>query len=382
MQKLFDVMVIGGGIVGLTAALAMAERGYSTVVIDAGRLAIVDEKPDLRVFAINKTSERLLRSLHVWDLMDAARLSPYQHMHVWDAANGASIDFDARMAASSKLGTIIDEAVIRNALLKRAAQLETIVLCPDQAITQVDVGAELVSAASEQAQWQGRLLIIADGAHSPTRDKLNLPMTRWPYHQQALIATVKTEKPHEQTAFQVFNPEGPLAFLPLANEHQCGIVWSTNTAKQLLQLPEEDFNHRLTEAFARRLGSVSLSSERYQFPLTMRHTQQYSGKNWLVMGDAAHTIHPLAGLGLNIGLADVLAWMSCLDNASSLTSARALAAYQRQRKHAVWQSIALMEILKATFVNPLPPIKMLRGLGLRFCDQLTPLKRLFIAHAG
>lgn len=382
MSPSYDVIVLGGGVVGLTAALAHAQRGFSTALLDAGDFAS-GNTPDLRVYAINQASQHLWQQLGVWPLLDAERLSPYRHMHVWDAATNAAIDFDARMHARDKLGVIIEESVIKNALLAAISQHSNLSLLPQQQVSGIDEQQEGITVTSHQGSVQGQLLVIADGANSYARQRLHIPLTSWPYHQQAVIATVAVTKPHQQTAFQVFNRDGPLAFLPLVDPYYCSIVWSTTPAKaeHLLALPIPQFNAEITAAFANHLGNVSLRSERRSYPLVMRHVQQYSGKRWLLMGDAAHTIHPLAGLGLNIGLADVSAWLDYIGKQPNPASRKALAAYQRQRKHAVWQSIVLMDALKTCFSNPLPPLVKLRGLGLTACNNLPLLKRFFIAQA-
>lgn len=383
MTQPCDVLVCGGGVVGLTAALAMARRGATIAVLDAQALDVAPlTEPDRRVYAINQASKKLFQQLAVWPLMDESRLAPYRHMHVWDAASGAGIDFDSRDVASSELGVIVEEGVIKQALLQALSQQDSVTCFPFHSVTRIEEHDDGVSVASVQQSWQTRLLLVADGGHSPARQLLNVPITTWPYHQHALVATIRTEKPHQQTAYQVFNPDGPLAFLPLVDEHLCSIVWSTTPkrAEQLIHLEDAAFNLALGKAFQHKLGDVTLAGARHQFPLVMRHTQQYAGKHWLLMGDAAHTIHPLAGLGLNIGLADVAAWLSCLD--VSTRQDKALGSYQRQRKQAVWQSIALMGGLKTLFASPLPPMVALRGLGLNVCNRLTPLKRMFIEHAA
>lgn len=385
MSLQFDVLIVGGGVVGLTAALAMAQRNYTVAVIDSGPLKIDNSTEDLRVYAINKASQSLLAQLNVWQHLDVTRVSPYDKMYVWDGVTGAHIDFDSRSIAAPDLGAIIDESVLKKALLQQIFNETTISLYPHCSAEEVNILEQGVSISSQDILWEGKLLMIADGANSPTRQKLNVPITSWPYNQQALVATVNTEKPHQQTAYQVFHPDGPLAFLPLSDPNQCSIVWSTQPrrAQNLMALDVDDFNLELTRTFAKQLGEVHLVSARHQFPLQMRHVKQYTGKHWLLLGDAAHTIHPLAGLGLNVGLADICTWLQLLDASDGrFASKRLLGAYQRERKHAVWQTILLMEGFKHLFGYSHAPITTLRGLGLRLCNEMTPLKRLFIQHAA
>lgn len=378
------VVVVGGGVVGLSAALAMHQRGYTVVVLDAGSLHVEPSTVSARVYAINPASERLFQQLGVWDGLDASRVSPYQQMHVWDAATLAHIDFNSRMIAASHLGCIIDESNIKHALLCAIANTD-ISLCPESTVISVQEHSHGIEVRTHAHSWSAALLIIADGASSSTRERLQVPITQWSYHQQALITTVQTEKPHRQTAYQVFSPEGILAFLPLSDPHQCSIVWSSRPklTEHRTQYTEAEFNQQLNSAFQNKLGQTQVISKRYAFPLHMRHVKHYAGSHWIIMGDAAHTIHPLAGLGLNLGLADLSDWLRLLDEKQlSLNAKRTLATYQRQRQAAVWQAIALMEGLKTLFLTPLTPIATLRGLGLNLCNRFNPLKRLFIDHAA
>ena len=378
-----DVIVIGAGVVGLSAALAMHQRGFSTLVVDAGDLTALPVK-NRRVYAINRASQSLLEALGAWDRLKEQSLSYYRHMHIWDASNGACLDFDSRLIAAPFLGAMVDEGLLKQVLLEEARHVG-LQLLSNQTVTRVQTGALGVHVFSEHDQWDARLLSVADGALSKTRAMLGVNLTTWSYHQQAIVATVKTTKPHQATAYQVFNPEGPLAFLPLADEHQCSIVWSTSPqyAQGLMEKTDEAFSVALTKAFASKLGPVELIGARHQFPLHMRHVSAYVGQHWILMGDAAHTIHPLAGLGLNVGLADVSAFCELLDGrAGDLNSPRLLNAYQRSRKHAVWQVIAVMEGLKTLFMNPLPAIAMLRGIGLQWVNRLAFIKRYFIEQAA
>jgi 2-polyprenylphenol 6-hydroxylase len=385
MNQTYDVLIAGGGVVGLTAALAMADCGFTVALIDAGLLKVNPNPIDVRVYAINKASQALLDELQVWQHLDKKRLSPYHHMHVWDAKSGAAIDFDSRSIAAASLGAIIEESMLKQGLLAQIKHTPTIHLFADSALIKVEHLDNAIAVSSEKATWQGQLLMVAEGAHSPTREKLAVSLTSWSYQQQAIVATVHTEQSHQHTAYQVFHPQGPLAFLPLADVNQCSIVWSTDSkqAEHLMSLNEEDFNLALQTAFVNKLGRTQLVSGRHQFPLHMRHANHYVSSRWMLLGDAAHTIHPLAGLGLNVGLADVSVWYHQVkQDKKALTSTKALGFYQRERKSAVWQTILLMEGLKRLFSISLPPIPALRSLGLRFCNQLTPLKRLFIQHAA
>lgn len=380
----YDVVVIGGGVVGLTAAIGMRLRDYSVLVIDAALLSANLAQLDTRVYAINSASEQLLRDLGVWQGLDSSRAAPYQHMHIWEAESGAAIDFDARMIKSTHLGYILEESVLKQALLARAAAVG-VVCVSQQTVHAIVPEVNQVTVSCGQRQWIARLLIVADGANSSNRERLGVSMTSWPYHQHALVTHVTTEKDHNATAYQVFHADGPLALLPLSKPNQCSIVWSTMPARvdHLMRCPDAAFNQELTKASGSILGSLSILSSRHHFPLLMRHAQQYYGSRWLLMGDAAHTIHPLAGLGLNLGLEDVASWLSMIKMSQSPPwSSKNLAAYQRQRKYAVWKIILLMEGLKTIFSNPIPLLGFVRKVGLNFCNQQLLLKKLMIQQAS
>ncbi|WP_188883557.1 FAD-dependent monooxygenase, partial [Alicyclobacillus cellulosilyticus] len=195
-----------------------------------------------------------------------------------------------RMIGEARLGNIIREDVIKHALLQRAVALG-ITLIPNNKVCSIQHLDSGVRLTCEEGDFEAQLLIVSDGGLSKTRDKLGVTLTTWPYHQHALVATVCVEYPHEATAYQVFNADGPLAFLPLKDPHTCSIVWSTTPkrAERLLTLDEAQFNQELTQAFAAKLGLCELIDKRHQFPLVMRHANQYQGTRWLLMGDAAHT---------------------------------------------------------------------------------------------
>lgn len=385
MRNITEVIVVGQGVVGLSAAIAMRGLDYEVTVIDAGP-AVNKKAPNIsRIYAINPASINLFKKINVWQHINNAEISSYNRMHVWEAKTGAKIEFDSRINASRELGVMLEEATIKQALLKQAATLQ-IQLINEFKVTEVTEGAnEIIIYNDSQDTWHGQLLIIADGARSSLRDKLGVKITTWPYNQNALIANVQTSKPHQKTAYQVFTPDGPLAFLPQANQYQSSIVWSLppDKAQAYLTQDEKQFTANLAKTFAHKLGKIKLLSQRLQFPLHMRHTQQYSGKRWLLMGDAAHTIHPLAGLGLNIGLADLSTWLNEINQHNgAINSKKVLNSYQRKRKHALWQVIALMQGLHVLFTNKVTPITKLASFGLNLVNNLTPVKKLIIQHAS
>ncbi|MCC5791362.1 MAG: FAD-dependent monooxygenase [Legionellaceae bacterium] len=377
-----DILVSGAGVVGLSAALAMAMRGIAVTIIDRADFALPGPENFQRVYAINAASQDLLRQIGVWPQLAMADCSPYQAMEVSDSRSSGRIAFNCRSLAMPELGHIIGEMTLKKALLQRLQQQHKVQYLPGGSIEQLQHQADGLTVFTHRGPLQTKLLMVAEGAQSSTRALLGVQQQHWSYHQQALIARVRCEKAHGQTARQWFLPTGPLAFLPLPDAHECSIVWSCSPAQALYleNLSEEAFAGELSAAFQQQLGETRLLSSRHCFPLHMRHVRQYCGKHWLLLGDSAHSIHPLAGLGLNLGLADVQALWAATTGAS-IPSARALSAWQRQRKSQVWQVILLLQALKTLFATPLPPLRGLRGLGLNAVDRCAPLKHFFMRQA-
>lgn len=382
MSDCAEFIVMGAGVVGLCAAIALRQKGYSVVVLESGSLAYPSSDPDSRVYALNQASQALLQHIDIWDKLSHTAMGVYERMQVWDSFGQATIAFDARMLACDRLGVIIEEAPLKYALIQQARDLN--ITCIEHWKTDaVEELAEAMIVRSVDHSWSAAYVIIAEGARSTTRELLQVPMTAWSYQQHAMVAKVAVEKSHARTAYQVFCPKGPLAFLPLADPHTCSIVWSSAThhIEHLMTLSDHEFIQELNTAFEHTLGATTLLSSRKIFPLQMQHAARYAGSRWVLMGDAAHTVHPLAGLGLNLGLADISLFLKSIAHLSR-PNVRALRAYQRQRKHEVWQVILFLQSMHVLFTNAHLPIQIMRGLALRLCNRLPMLKRLCMEHAS
>lgn len=383
----YEICIVGGGLIGLTATLAMAQKGFSVALIEGGSLACGDNlnKGVNRVYALNALSQALLERLGVWQCVQLSALSPYRNMEIWDVGGEGRIDFDSRMILQKELGYIVEENGLKSALINALANYPNVHLFPNKKVTHIVSEQKTITLRSDDSIWTASVLMVADGAQSSCRELLKVPITQWSYHQTAIVASVEVEQQHQQTAYQIFHPNEVLAFLPLSQSNHCSIVWSTSPAraKQLMDCSKDTFNANLKQTFQSRLGNVQVIGKRVCFPLRMRHVQQYSDASWLLLGDAAHTLHPFVGWGLNLGFSDLQAWLECLDRVGGnlRSKERALAAYQRQRKYEVWQVIGLLEGLKTLFFNRLPSVPRLRGWGLNTCNRFLPLKQALIAYA-
>ncbi|CAG9295773.1 FAD-dependent monooxygenase [Celerinatantimonas diazotrophica] len=388
-MQTFDVVILGAGMVGLALARGLEKSALNIAVVEPHLPEPLAEQRDfaLRVSAISPASELFLNQLGAWKLIEKQRLQSYQRMHVWEKDSFAKIDFDCQQAILPALGHIIENEVIRDSLWQQVSQQSNVSVI-NEACVKFEQGPRDAWLQFEQTGVvTAQLVVGAEGAHSWLREQLDVPLTFWDYQHHALVATIRTELPHQNCARQIFTPQGPLAFLPLSDPHLCSIVWSVeqSRAEQLQSFDTARFNQELTVAFDAQLGQCQRVSALECYPLRMRYARQFAGERFALIGDAAHTIHPLAGQGVNLGLADAKALAAILCQLSQqgedLGEYRFLRSWERERKTQAMVMISAMEFFKQLFSGSAPAKKLLRGIGMRVTDQLPMVKQRWLAKA-
>jgi 2-octaprenylphenol hydroxylase len=385
----FDMAIMGGGMVGLALARALRNTELRIALIEPNKAKPLEASRDygLRVSAISPVSRQFLEALGAWSGIESERYASYDQMSVWEQDSFAAIDFAASDVLAQELGVIVENDVIRAALWSVVMAQENVTLIAEPCLQVARGEREAWLSFASIGPVTARLVVGADGAHSWLRQQCDVPLTFWDYQHSALVATIETERAHQHCARQIFSPTGPLALLPLPESNLCSMVWSVTTerAKALQAMDAVTFNHALTMAFDSRLGVCRRVSELKSFPLRMRYARSFAGERFALIGDAAHTIHPLAGQGVNLGLADAKALAEHLrllaDEGRDLGLYANLRPWERARKARAQQMIAAMEFFKQTFSGTHPAKKLLRGFGMVVADAIPGLKLRWMKHA-
>jgi 2-octaprenylphenol hydroxylase len=398
-----DAVIVGAGMVGLSAAIALSKAGLNVHVVEQRSVDLARIEQDLsvaqaegydsRVSALTCASQQWLTYLNAWPFIEQQRLSPYTDMDVWDGEGVGHIHFSSRELHEPQLGHIVENRVTLGALMREAREATHIVW--HSGVTVAALSGALIDEdhvfrtvkLSDGSQIQAQVVIAADGAESKVRRLASVPMWMWDYGHHAIVTTVRTAQPHQATAWQRFTDDGPLAFLPLDDPFRCSIVWSTSPdhAADLMSLEDDAFCQALTRAFEGRLGAVLATETRFKVPLKQRHAKYYVQPGFAVIGDAAHTIHPLAGQGVNLGFMDAAAISDLLierfQAGLPLGDESSLRRYQRERQQANIQMSAAMEGFKQLFGRQTPLLKTLRGVGMNLLNRLDPLKQHIVVRA-
>jgi 2-octaprenylphenol hydroxylase len=389
-----EVIVVGGGPVGAAAALALHQHGFDVALVERAHspAAFDPAQYDLRVYAVSPPSAQWLSELGVWGTILQQRACAYRAMRVWERDPASGLRFESGDIGAAQLGWIVEHGLIVAALWEACAAAALPIYTgatirtacfPEPHLSQSDVHLEL----DDGRQLSAQLCVAADGADSQLRKLAGIDVTGWRYGERAIVCHLHTAQPHRGIAWQRFLKTGPLAFLPLA-DGRCSIVWSAEdrTAESLLSLDDGAFCQRLTAVSEGVLGNISDPTPRVAFPLRLQHAQEYSRPGIVLVGDAAHAIHPLAGQGVNLGFGDAHALVDTLVNARGAgrdwAGERNLARYTRARKATNLEMLAVTDALDKAFRAPLPGIRPLLGLGLGLVDRLGPLRTLLAQQAA
>ncbi len=384
----FDVIVVGGGMVGAATAVGFALQGLSVAVIEdkAPKPYAADEAIDLRISAIGCASVRLLERLGAWKHAQQMRHTPYRRLETWEQP-GSEVLFDAQSLGLPELGFMLENRVLQLALWQQMQQHDNLTLfCPDK-LRQLKHNAdqswslELVSGQ----QLFARLVVAADGANSLVRQQAGIGIDGWQYRQNCMLINVETQSQDLDVTWQQFFPSGPRAFLPLWGNH-ASLVWydSPQRIRYLQSLNMKQLTQEITQAFPARLGSVQALAAG-SFPLVRRHAQRYISPGLALVGDAAHTINPLAGQGVNLGYRDVEALLDVVaqarDKGENWSSEQVLLRYQRRRRVDNLLMQSGMDLFYTAFSNSLPPVRMLRNLALMAAQRAGKLKSKALEYA-
>ncbi len=389
----FDAVVVGGGVVGIACALGMADAGLDVALVEATEPpAWSPAKPDLRVYAFAPDNAALLDRLNVWEEVARQRAQPYRRMRVWDAAGGDVLEFDADELARPQLGWIVEHGLLVECLWRQLERRGVVVRCPARVTGLVvsdegrDEGGVRITL-DDGGTLDARIAIAADGGQSALRELAGIATDDRDYDQLGLVAYVRSEQPHAQTAFQRFLPGGPLALLP-CTEGRSSIVWSlpVDEARRLQEMDATAFNHELTRASDACLGRLELDSVRAAFPLRRKLARAQRAERVLLMGDAAHVVHPLAGQGVNLGLRDVSAWLRGVRDAKAkgrdFDAPARLQRWARERRSDNAVSTLAFETINRVYSNDLPVTTLLRGHALGIAGRVPMLRHALWRHAA
>ncbi len=394
MEMRADLLIVGAGMVGSALALALQHSGLNILLVDGSPLSVkpfdAEAAFEPRVSALSVASQRILERLGAWDGICARRVCPYGQMEVWDGSGTGRIHFSAASVHAEVLGHIVENRVVQDALLERLHDSE-IGLLANARLEQIRRSGEgwLLTLADGRT-LRAPLVIAADGANSAVRRLTGCETREWDYLHHAIVTSVRCSQAHQATAWQRFTDDGPLAFLPLQRDGEqgwCSIVWSTTPeqAERLMGLADEAFCAELERAFEGRLGQVLSADPRLCVPLRQRHAKRYVAEGLALIGDAAHTIHPLAGQGVNLGFLDaaVLAeeLLNALDRGERLADVRVLSRFERRRMPHNLALMAAMEGFERLFQADPLPLRWLRNTGLKWVEQLPEAKALFVRQA-
>jgi 2-octaprenylphenol hydroxylase len=383
-----EILIVGAGPVGATLAGLLANEGVQCTLLDARDLNSEPDETDPRGLALTHASKNILSNIRVWDEIPEQCLGKVMAMKVWDENGEGQIKFDANDISHSCLAYIVEQGVLENHLWQCLNDIQSLDFKTGTRVEAISREAERVLISTDKGeQYSARLIVAADGSNSHCRKLAGIIHTEHDYSQTALACKIETELPHQNIARQRFLTGGPLAFLPQAEAHHCSIVWSMSPgrAQELLKIDKDDFKAILESEFDSTLGKIQDVKGLCSFPLKRAYANTYCMDRIVLVGDAAHSIHPLAGQGANLGLLDA----ACLAEVILQAKVRhrdpgarlVLRKYERWRKGENMQMMWMMDGFKYLFENQAKPWPNLRNYGLDMVNSITPLKHIIMRRA-
>jgi 2-octaprenyl-6-methoxyphenol hydroxylase len=391
--KRVDILISGGGMVGLPLGLALAQGGLKVVILDTAPPAkLLEPHFDGRVSALAYASVRMLTALGVWDGL-APDAQPIHEILVTDGQTGKpaspfSLHFDSQEVGADALGHIAENRHIRAALYQCAGACANLEIKAPAAVKSLTVAAgSAVARLADGEEMSAALVVAADGRESPLRSQMGVQIIGWSYPQTGIVATIAHDKPHNGVAYEHFLPSGPFAILPMTG-NRSSLVWTEAKTKApaLLALDEAGFNDELARRFGSHLGKTKSAGPRWSYPLSFHLARDFVRPRFALAGDCAHGIHPIAGQGLNLGLKDAAALAEVLLDAARLGrdigALDTLKRYERWRRFDSFALAASTDALNRLFSNDIAPLRHLRDLGMGLVDSIGPARRFFMRHAG
>ncbi|OOF32480.1 2-octaprenyl-3-methyl-6-methoxy-1,4-benzoquinol hydroxylase [Salinivibrio proteolyticus] len=380
----FEIIIVGGGMVGAAAALGLARQGRQVALVErqVPQSFSPSQPMDLRVSAISHASVALLSDLGAWTDIEAMRVCPYRRLETWEAED-SRVCFSAEQLDLPQLGYMVENRLIQLGLWQQFSRYDNLHVFSPASITSMHQKGqqhyvELDNGDTLTAPW----LIGADGANSRVRDYAKIGITSWDYRQHCMLINVETASPQQDITWQQFFPSGPRSFLPLCGQ-QASLVWydSPQRIQQLCQLDAAQLKAEIVANFPAEVGEVTPVNWG-AFPLTRRHAQQYHRHGVVVIGDAAHTINPLAGQGVNLGFKDVAALLdACADAGEHWQDDATLVAYEKARRTDNMMMQTGMDVFYAAFSNRITPLKLARNAMFKLAEHSGPVKKHVLKYA-
>ncbi len=382
-----DVIIIGGGMVGLSLAIALAQSDVKVAVIDRDNLqSQLLPAFDGRVSALSLGSQRVLSAMKVWESL-LPQAEPILDIRVADQDSSSHVHYNYKDVGDTPMGHMVENRYIRTALLKRSHELPTLTLLAPMQVSHIQRDAyKAIVTLNDGSIWHAPLIIAADGKHSKLRLDAGIKTIETSYQQTAIVCTIEHELPHAGLALERFLPAGPFAALPMQH-NRSALVWTEPEAlaPYMLALNEQDFTNEISKRLGDYLGTFKPVGKRFSYPLHLILATRYIDTRFALIGDAAHAIHPIAGQGVNVGFRDVAALTELILDAMRLGldigSQNLLEHYQRWRRFDSMSMGLITDVINRLFSNDIVPIRLARDAGLSLVNSAPPLKRFFMQHA-